>query len=76
MPQTWDNAPRWANWLAMDADGRWHWFENEPTQQPFYWHAIGKSMYGWRDDVRSLWFTPDFWVSTKQQRVGQSTIAF
>lgn len=27
---SWDDAPEWANWLAMDADGTWFWFEDEP----------------------------------------------
>jgi len=25
-------APDWAEWLAMDKDGAWHWFEYEPYQ--------------------------------------------
>jgi hypothetical protein len=27
----WDSAPEWANYRAMDADGREYWFEYEPT---------------------------------------------
>lgn len=26
----WKDAPEWANWLAMDSDGIWWWYENEP----------------------------------------------
>lgn len=26
----WDEAPEWANWLAMDCDGWWIWYKNEP----------------------------------------------
>ena len=29
----WLNAPEWANWLAQDSCGRWHWFENKPTEK-------------------------------------------
>lgn len=29
-PSVWDNAPQWANWLAMDKNGRWFWFSDEP----------------------------------------------
>ena len=24
----WEDAPHWANSLAMDADGSWHWYED------------------------------------------------
>ena len=27
---SWDDAPEWAEWLAMDQDSEWWWFENEP----------------------------------------------
>ena len=27
----WSSAPPWANFLALNADGEWYWFENEPT---------------------------------------------
>lgn len=30
MKPDWKDAPAWANWLAMDADERWHWFEYMP----------------------------------------------
>ena len=26
----WNDAPSWANWLAMDAGGEWYWYENKP----------------------------------------------
>ena len=26
----WRNAPAWAQWLAMDADGRWAWYAMKP----------------------------------------------
>lgn len=26
----WSNAPNWANYAAMDADGSWFWFEAQP----------------------------------------------
>lgn len=31
MKPDWKNAPEWANWLAMDADGEWGWFAEEPN---------------------------------------------
>ncbi|XQA74642.1 hypothetical protein ACM9XA_03635 [Xanthomonas sacchari] len=30
---SWDDAPDWAQWLAMDADGQWYWYESKPE-----WH--------------------------------------
>lgn len=26
----WDDAPRWARWLAQDSDGEWFWYEKTP----------------------------------------------
>ena len=34
MKPDWKDAPDWAMWLAMDEDGTWYWFENEPTNEP------------------------------------------
>ena len=30
MKPSWDEAPEWANWLAMDDTGGWWWYETEP----------------------------------------------
>lgn len=29
----WSKAPDWAQFVAMDADGRWHWYECEPDSE-------------------------------------------
>lgn len=26
----WKDAPAWAEWLCQDANGKWHWFKDEP----------------------------------------------
>jgi len=31
MKPSWDDAPSWAQWLAMDGDGWWGWYEVEPV---------------------------------------------
>lgn len=28
---SWDDAPEWANFLAMDDSSEWYWFEREPA---------------------------------------------
>jgi len=28
---SWDDAPYWANYLAMDEDGSWYWYSIEPV---------------------------------------------
>jgi len=37
-----DNAPEWANFVAMDGDGEWWWFERKPR----------------RNDVFDMWASP------------------
>ena len=48
MKPSWDDAPEWANWLAMDEDGAWEWFEREPCKSDimgyFYAENGGKHM--------------------------------
>lgn len=29
----WKDAPEWANWLAMDENGSWWWFEQDPEPE-------------------------------------------
>lgn len=44
MKPSWDEAPEWAKWLAMDADGDWYWYLNEPkVEYPSddYWTNFG-----------------------------------
>ena len=41
---SWNSAPAWANYLAMDKSGDWYWFELEPfeNEYSFYWGASGR----------------------------------
>jgi len=55
----WNDAPEWANYVAMDEDGEWYWYENEPT--------ILFSRY--TTDGRCEFIeTPKVWKSTLQSR--------
>lgn len=31
MKPDWGKSPEWANHLAMDSDGSWWWYEDQPT---------------------------------------------
>lgn len=33
----WSTAPEWAQYLAMDEDGTWYWYEIEPTLFTTVW---------------------------------------
>ena len=37
----WKDAPDWAQWLAMDANGDWYWYELEPDYNGEEWEHIG-----------------------------------
>lgn len=41
MKPDWKDAPDWANWLAMDADGEWWWYERKPEFFGSYWGVEG-----------------------------------
>lgn len=39
---SWDDAPEWANWLAMDENGEWWWFEYKPHKTAHFWNSLGR----------------------------------
>jgi hypothetical protein len=40
---SWADAPDWANYLAMDADGEWHWFDERPRHEVNSWeHSFSR----------------------------------
>ena len=41
MKPSWDDAPEWAEWLAMDHAG-WAWFEFRPDYISGSWGAEGR----------------------------------
>ena len=44
---SWDDAPEWANWLAMDSDGVFIFHENRPVFliKDLFWFSTGKMTY-------------------------------
>lgn len=52
----WNDAPEWANYAAMDADGEWWWFENKPNPEGEEWKVdagsvepVAFSFKDWKD---------------------------
>jgi hypothetical protein len=69
MTPHWIDAPEWAQWLAQDADGIWHWFDEKPMQ------VIGVNKWGtWHGcpDASERWArkTPCYrdWTKTLEAR--------
>jgi hypothetical protein len=36
---SWENAPDWANFVAMDSDGIWWWYGGRPEKLKDIWQA-------------------------------------
>lgn len=60
---SWDDAPKWANWLAQDKDGSWWWYEEQP--EPSRLEGIFKVYGGGTKEAHQL---NNDWISTKEQR--------
>ena len=57
---SWDDSPSWARYLAMDANGTWHWYEEEPIKCQYEneWLTYGDYIQassiikdGWKDSL-------------------------
>lgn len=44
MKPNWNNAPAWANYVALDDDGWWHWFEQKPVWSDSGWMFNGRTL--------------------------------
>jgi hypothetical protein len=46
----WSDAPGWARWLAMDANGRWYWYLKKPKAALAVWTDgdNGRAIYAGR----------------------------
>lgn len=60
MKPSWDDAPEWANYLAMDADGKWYWFELRPV--------MCASTYDWGGRFANAGYSDTKWSNTLEQR--------
>lgn len=43
MKPSWDEAPEWAKFLAMDQDQTWTWYAARPRMKDWFWDI---SLYG------------------------------
>jgi len=63
----WHEAPDWAMWAAMDSDGTWYWYENDPKIG-----VVSGLIVGWLDDgdrfEEFLASPSDDWRTSKQRR--------
>lgn len=55
----WSQAPEWAEYVAMDEDGEWYWFEKKPVLGSSIWrNTLGRSSFyevidaSWRDSLQ------------------------
>lgn len=51
---SWRDAPEWAQWLAMDAEGKWFWYESKPYLDSY---SVEKEEQG----EYELWDSLDRW---------------
>ena len=64
MKPSWDDAPEWAQWLAMDENGRWFWYEFKPVCKQAYW--LGDDFYN--GDMEEALPNTSFWDKSLEQR--------
>jgi hypothetical protein len=63
----WKDAPEWARFLAMDENGQWFWFEDEPKciDDDYLWYPQGNGRFV------GCWTVPDSreaWKDSLEQR--------
>ena len=42
---SWDNAPDWARFLALNRSGNWRWHEYEPSRDEDVWKTPGRHKF-------------------------------
>lgn len=55
---SWDDAPEWANWVAMDKDGSWWWHDHKPAIKEGHWVSCSGIQridpnLGWEQSLRA-----------------------
>ena len=65
----WNDAPEWANWLAMDSNGLWCWYKNKPYASLGSFFSVGRSTAS-KSSVLSNW------KESLEQRPEQENLEF
>jgi hypothetical protein len=54
MKPNWENAPKWANYLAMDEIGEWWWYECKPLKNEKdefgVWETLHRAAQAYKSD--------------------------
>lgn len=61
----WNDAPKWASWLAQNDCGRWFWFEEKPIKLNSVWHSENKNKMYAKAKIEG-------WQQTLQQRPSEN----
>lgn len=67
MKPDWKDAPEWAQYVAMDSNRVWYWYEKEPLQKRSYWEISN----GLSQEI--LKFVD--WTKTLEKRLGQTIVS-
>lgn len=67
-PSGWVSAPAWAGYLAMDSDGNWNWFENEPFVHKSNTWFINRLEEGRFQKADGITSPQDDWTKTLSRR--------
>lgn len=51
----WKDAPEWAQYLAMDENGEWYWYEQAPNARGGGWYARAASRWAFAGDSLTIW---------------------
>ena len=67
MKPTWNTAPDWAQYLAMDEDGVWTWYAKKPKASLSYWYSYDRELQtneptndNWKTTLEPRPTTPDY----------------
>lgn len=55
MKPNWKDAPEWAEWMAMDSDLSWYWYEDAPWRSSFKdeWACEGRHERAYSDSWKT-----------------------
>jgi hypothetical protein len=66
----WNDAPAWANWVTMDKDGEWYWWEKMPvvdSERSCWWGKLNGNTDYYTTNSRARFR----WEDSLQQRPQQ-----